>query len=292
MFITIIYTIFRTGSHTPADRFGLFFRCGRFISLFRCGFDPLQVNLYLSCIVIVSVLYLRSSFRTCLLFFSNCSLLEEICSVLFVIFLCSFLCSDRLFRIVRCSPLFVLLILFFVLCFFFLASRTHFLSIRCLSPPPSSALLSSFLSLEPTSCLFAAQHQLLPPLFFLLSWVSNLLPINSLPITNSFLRSSFFFSSFLTSATSYCDLSPPPSPGPFPVHLLQRRWGRCKILGASRRLLPKGATELSLFNNASVIVIYNCHVSVMLKQSSNDEKQTNKFSSITKKKLFEFLINE
>ena len=176
MFITIIYTIFRTGSHTPADRFGLFFRCGRFISLFRCGFDPLQVNLYLSCIVIVSVLYLRSSFRTCLLFFSNCSLLEEICSVLFVVSLCSFLCSDRLFCIVRCSFLFVLLILFFVLCFFFLASRTHFLSIRCLSPPPSSALLSSFLSLEPTSYRFAAHHQLLPPLFFLLS-CRPLLPI-------------------------------------------------------------------------------------------------------------------
>ena len=198
MFITIIYTIFRTGSHTPADRFGLFFRCGRFISLFRCGFDPLQVNLYLSCIVIVSVLYLKEFVPYLLvvlfeLFFAWRDLFGIV--RYFPLFLsllrsivpyCSLFFSVRSFDPLLC-PLFLLSCVsnplpvyslsisssFLRFSFFFLESRTYFLSIRCPSPTPTSA---SFLSLEPTSYLFAANHQLLPPLFFLLS-CRPLLPI-------------------------------------------------------------------------------------------------------------------
>ena len=201
MFITIIYTIFRTGSHTPADRFGLFFRCGSIHIIV-----PVWVRSTTGKLVFVM-------YRYCF-----CSLLEEFVPYLFVVlFELSFAWRD-LFGIVCCFPLFLSLFrsivlycsLFFsvrsfdpLLCplfllscvsnplpvyslsisssflrfsFFFLESRTYFLSIRCSTPTPSSTLLSSFLSLEPTSYQFAAHHQLLPPLFFLLS-CRPLLPI-------------------------------------------------------------------------------------------------------------------
>ena len=171
MFIQLYIQSFRTGSHTPADRFGLFFRCGSIHIIVPVWVRSTTGKLVLSRIVIVydSVLYLKGS----VLYLLVVPFWSVLCLKRSVRY-CSLFPFVPFFVPIDCSVLFVVLF-----CSFFWFSSLSF--------------VSSFLRLEPTSCLFAVYLLLLPPLFFLLSWVSNLLPVYSLPITNSFLRSSFFF---------------------------------------------------------------------------------------------------